>query len=268
MVLERTEDLRQRNADLRKAEKNLQEKNRELEQINNQLSSFAHIASHDLQEPLRKIQTFSNRLFDLEGAKFSDKGKEIHRRIYESSRRMENLIHDLLAYSKSNRNSEEIECVDLNLLFHEVVNELEIKIGEKRAMISNLGLPALRVVRFQFHQLFLNLVGNAIKFSRSGIAPEVIVQNQVVDGDEVRNGLGCIDKNYHHITIKDNGIGFDPQQSEKIFEMFHRLHGRAKYEGTGIGLAICKKIVENHEGIIIAEGRVNEGATFHIYLPA
>jgi PAS domain S-box-containing protein len=268
IVLDRTEDLRKRNAELKKAESDLQVKNKELEEINNQLSSFAHIASHDLQEPLRKIQTFSNRLFELEGVKFSDKGKDLYNRIHRSADRMKNLIQDLLAYSKSGNGSEEkIENVDLNLIFKEVVGELVVKIGEKKAVVKNLGLPRVSIIRFQFHQLFLNLLTNAIKFSKNGAAPHVTLASEVIDGSQILNGWGEVDKPYHHIKINDNGIGFEPQYADKIFEMFHRLHGRTEYEGTGIGLAICKKIVENHKGIIIAEGRKGEGATFHIYLP-
>jgi PAS domain S-box-containing protein len=265
IVLDRTEDLRKRNADLKTAEKALQEKNKELEEINNQLSSFAHIASHDLQEPLRKIQAFSNRLFEMEGDKISEKGKELYRRIQHSSGQMKNLIQDLLTYSQSSGNEEKLERVDLDALFAEVVSELEIKIGERKAVIKNLGLPSLNIVRFQFHQLFLNLLTNAIKFTVEGIVPEVIVSSDLVSGVQ---GSSDARKMYHHITVKDNGIGFEPGQAEKIFEMFYRLHGRSEYEGTGLGLAICKKIVENHKGIIRAESRVNEGATFHIYLPA
>lgn len=267
IVLDRTDDLRKRNADLKRAEKSLQDKNKELEEINNQLSSFAYIASHDLQEPLRKIQTFSGRLFQSEGDKFSDMGKELYRRINVSLHRMTNLIRDLLAYSRSNSDEDQVEGIDLNLLFNEVVNELEVKIGEKGAKIENFGLPMLNVVKFQFHQLFLNLLSNAIKFTREGTVPHIIVRTEMIDGRAVLNGLGVIDTVYYHITITDSGIGFDPQYAEKIFEIFHRLHGRAEYEGTGIGLAICKRIVDNHKGVIVAEGRVNEGAVFHIYLP-
>ncbi|HYG04496.1 MAG TPA: PAS domain S-box protein [Chryseosolibacter sp.] len=268
IVLDRTDDLRKRNAELKKAEEKLQEKNKELEEINEQLSSFAHIASHDLQEPLRKIQTFSSRLFESDGDKFSEKGNEFYRRIIDSSSRMKNLVQDLLAYSKSNGSEDKTEDVDLNILFKEVVNELEVKISEKGAIVKNLGLPQLEVIRFQFHQLFLNLLSNAIKFAKREEAPEVVVQSELLAGKAIIHEGGDPDKTYHHIIISDNGIGFEPDQEERIFDMFHRLHSRTKYEGTGIGLAICRKIVENHKGFIRAESRLNEGAIFHIYLPA
>ena len=267
IVLDRTEDLRKRNAALKKAEEQLQEKNKELEEINHHLSSFAHIASHDLQEPLRKIQTLSGLLFDMEGDKFSDKGKGLFDRIHNTSERMRSLIRDLLAYSKSNGDGQVFEEVDLNSLFNEVVGELEIQIGLKEARIENLGLPIANVIRFQFHQLFLNLLSNAIKFSKADSAPRVIVKAEVTTSEPLKFGDNALGTPHHHITISDNGIGFEPQQAQKIFEMFHRLHGRSQYEGTGIGLAICKKIIENHKGMISAEGALNEGATFHLYFP-
>jgi PAS domain S-box-containing protein len=268
IVLERTEDLRKRNAELKIAEKELQEKNKELEEINNQLSSFAHIASHDLQEPLRKIELYTDRLFELEGNRFSEKGKELFQRIHHVSGRMRTLIGDLLTYSKSTNNEDKAEYVDFNLLVNEVINELEIKIAEKNVKIENHGLPRLPVIKFQFHQLFLNLLSNAIKFTSKRASPCITIQSQIANGNSIPGEQCEVEKSYHHITITDNGIGFEPKYAEKIFEMFHRLHARAEYEGTGIGLAICKKIVENHKGFIMAEGQPNMGATFHIYLPA
>jgi signal transduction histidine kinase len=128
-------------------------------------------------------------------------------------------------------------------------------------------LPVLKVVPFQFHQLFLNLLSNALKFSQAGIEPYIVVRSELVEGNDVPNGLSEIARTYYHLSVSDNGIGFAPEQSEQIFNMFYRLHGREKFEGTGLGLAICKKIVENHKGKIYAEGQQNEGAVFHIYLP-
>lgn len=267
IVLNRTEDLRKRNAALRQAETVLKEKNEELEKINNQLSSFAHIASHDLQEPLRKIQMNSNRLFDLDGDNFSEKGKDLYHRITDSTNRMRSLIQDLLSYAQSNNNEGNLEEVDLNLILKDSINALDAKITEKNATIKAEELPTLKVVRFQFHQLFLNLLSNALKFSKPGILPYIVLQNELVEGIAVPRGLGEPDKAYYHLSVSDNGIGFAAEQSEKLFEMFYRLHGRTKYEGTGIGLAICKKIVENHKGSMFAEGKENEGAVFHIYLP-
>lgn len=268
IVLERTEDLRKRNAELRRAEKALQEKNEKLEQINDQLSSFAHVASHDLQEPLRKIETFAARLFDIEGPKFSDKGKDLFERIHRSSNRMKTLINDLLAYSRTDSSQDNCEPVDLNVLLDDVLVELEIKINEKNAVIENKGLPQLSAIRFQLHQLFLNLVGNALKFSKVNEPPHIVLSAEVVEAGAAPVKLDARCGRYHHISVADNGIGFEPSAGERIFEIFKRLHSKSSYEGTGIGLAICKKIVENHHGGIMATGQVNAGATFHIYLPA
>jgi PAS domain S-box-containing protein len=268
IVLERTEDLRKKNAELRRAEKALQEKNEKLEQINDQLSSFAHVASHDLQEPLRKIQTFTARLFEIEGPKFSDKGKDLYQRIYRSSDRMKSLISDLLAYSRTDSSQDSFEEVDLNVLLDEVLGELEIKINEKSAIIENKGLPRINAIRFQLHQLFLNLVGNALKFSKNTEVPHIVISADLIEPATapVQLDAGC-DK-YHLISVADNGIGFEPAAADRIFEIFKRLHSRSTYEGTGIGLAICKKIAENHHGAIKASGAVNGGARFDVYFPA
>ncbi|MFL5748278.1 MAG: PAS domain S-box protein [Niastella sp.] len=267
IVLDRTEDLRKRNVDLRQAETVLKVKNEELEKINNQLSSFAHIASHDLQEPLRKIQMNFDRLFSIEGDKFSEKGNELYHRIIDSTKQMRNLIQDLLTYAKSNDYEGNLEEVDLNVILTNTISALDAKITEKNATIKVGKLPALKIVAFQFHQLFLNLLSNALKFARPGVDPYIEVHSELVEGNGLPDIPGEVTKGYYHLSVSDNGIGFDPEQSEKIFEMFYRLHGRTIYEGTGLGLAICKKIVENHKGIIAAEGRQNEGAVFHIYLP-
>jgi PAS domain S-box-containing protein len=267
IVLDRTEDLRKRNADLRQAETVLKEKNEELEKINNQLASFAHIASHDLQEPLRKVQMNFDRLFDLEGDNFSEKGKDLYHRITDSTNQMKNLIRDLLSFAQCNDYEGKLEEVDLNLVVKDVLNVLDAKITEKNATIEVGELPTLNIVRFQFHQLFLNLLSNALKFSKSGVNPYVMVRSDLVEGSRLPKGMGEFNKAYYHLSVSDNGIGFDIEQSEKIFEMFHRLHVRTEYEGTGLGLAICKKIVENHKGAIFAESRKNEGAVFHMYLP-
>jgi PAS domain S-box-containing protein len=265
IVLDRTEDLRKRNADLRYAEKVLKEKNEELEKINNQLSSFAQVASHDLQEPLRKIKMNLDRFFTFEGDKFSEKGKDLYQRITYSTSQMRNLIQDLLTYAQSNDYEGKLEEVDLNLVLKEVLDELEARITEKKAIIKVEELPAMHVVRFQFHQLFLNLLTNALKFTKPGIDPYITITCDLVNG--LPMGINKVAEAYYHFGISDNGIGFDPKHSEKIFDMFSRLHERASYEGTGLGLSICKKIVENHKGVIVAEGKHNEGAIFHIYLP-
>jgi PAS domain S-box-containing protein len=267
MVLDRTEDIRKRNVDLKRTKTVLKKKNEELEKINNQLSSFAHIASHDLQEPLRKIQLNLGKLFALDGENISEKGKDLYHRITDSTGRMRNLIQDLLTYARSNDKEGKLEEVDLNSILKETINTLDTKIAEKNATIKIEELPALTVVPFQFHQLFLNLLSNALKFAKPDEPPYIMIGCELVEGKNIKNSLSDVYKSWYHISVSDNGIGFAPELSEKIFEMFYRLHGRAKYEGTGLGLAICRKIVENHGGAIFADSKENEGAVFHIYLP-
>jgi PAS domain S-box-containing protein len=267
IVLHRTEDLRKKNADLRQAETLLKQQNEELEKINTQLSSFAHVTSHDLQEPLRKIQMNLDRLLTVEGDNFSEKGRDFYQRITHSTTQMRALIEDLLTFAQSNDYEGKREEVDLNIIVKDTINALEAKITEKNATIKVEELPVMNIVPFQFHQLFLNLLSNALKFSKAGIAPYIVVRSKVVEGNYLPKGAGEVARAYYHLSVSDNGIGFAPEQSEQIFEMFYRLHGRAKYEGTGLGLSICKKIVENHKGKIYAEGQQNEGAVFHIYLP-
>jgi PAS domain S-box-containing protein len=267
IVLDKTDDLRKKNTELRIAEKALLQQNEQLENINNQLSSFAHVASHDLQEPLRKIQILSSQLFDIEGNKFSEKGKQLYYRIGSCSSRMRDLINDLLNFSTSSNDEGQFENVDLNSMIQEIISDLEVKITDKNAVIEIEELPRIRAIKFQFHQLFLNLLNNALKFSRVGIQPLIVIKSAIVDDSDLPDHRNKQGRAFYHITVADNGIGFDPKSSKKIFEMFHRLHGRSEYEGTGIGLAICKKIVENHEGLIVAKGRPGFGSTFHIYLP-
>ncbi|HMJ70262.1 MAG TPA: PAS domain S-box protein [Cyclobacteriaceae bacterium] len=266
IVLERTKELRASNESLSQAKKALQQKNAELKTINTQLSSFAHIASHDLQEPLRKIQMLSSLLFTLEGGKFSTRGTELFNRITDSSTRMRTLIKDLLAYATSNVSRAKFDAVDVDQVVSDVWTQLDVRVAEKHATILRDQLPVIEGVKFQVHQLFLNLISNALKFSRPDTAPVIEVYNEVIAGTAIPGFRSRGPKNYNHIIVKDNGIGFEPDQTEKIFEMFRRLHGQDKYEGTGIGLAICKRIVENHDGTIVAESH-GLGAIFHIYLP-
>ena len=266
IVMERTDDLRQKNAALRSAENSLKEKNQELQIMNQELSSFAYIASHDLQEPLRKIQIFSQRLLELENLKLSERGKDYFNRIQIASDRMRKLIDDLLTYSRAGNTDGDFQSTDLNLILKDVMNELEVKIEEKNAIVKSTRLPKVKAVKFQFHQLFLNLLSNALKFSKPDTAPCIFIKAEVISGSKIPGVLADVKKNYYHISVSDNGIGFLPEFNTRIFEIFQRLHGSSEYEGTGIGLSICKKIVENHKGIMMADGKPDEGATFHLYL--
>jgi PAS domain S-box-containing protein len=249
------------------AEEALKEKNRELEKRNEELSEFAYISSHDLQEPLRKIQTFITRILDSDADKFSDRSKDFFNRIQSAAARMRRLIEDLLSYSRTNTTDQIFVLTDLNKVLQDVKIELSEIIEDKKVIIESSPLPGLKVIPFQFHQLLMNIVNNAIKFAKKDIAPYISITADVVKGSEIESSMAKDATLYHRLTFTDNGIGFDPEFNKAVFEVFQRLHGRSEFEGTGIGLAICKKIVENHDGIITAEGRINDGATFRIFLP-
>lgn len=242
--------------------------NEMLLQKNNELESFNYISSHDLQEPLRKILTFIDILFENEIAHLSDRGKGYFQRIQFSARRMQLLITDLLTYSQTNLAKRLFENYDLKKIIEEVKNDLLENILEKNAIIDSSHLGQAYINIFQFRQVMHNLISNSLKFSIPGVLPHIIIKSAIDRGSQFQNVKLDPDKNYCHISFADNGIGFDPQYKDKIFEVFQRLHNNQEFEGTGIGLAIIKKIVENHNGTITASGELNKGATFDIYIPA
>jgi len=182
--------------------------------------------------------------------------------------RMQKLIEDLLAFSRINTTEHKFEKTELNIIIEEVKTELKDTIEEKHATIEATELCPANIIAFQFRQLIYNLISNALKFSHPDIPSHIIIKSRIVKGSKLNNEKLSPEKNYCHITVTDNGIGFEPHFSERIFEVFQKLHGREEYAGTGIGLAIVKKIVENHNGLITATSQLNKGAMFDIYLPA
>lgn len=243
-----------------------EERNRELESNNKELSAFNYIASHDLQEPLRKIETFLSRLISKDYDKLSESGQQYISSIQKSTNRMRVLIEDLLQFSRTNRTEKTYETSDLNFLLENAKIDLAEIIEEKKAIIENDVLPTLDVISFQIQQLFINLIGNSLKYNKENNTPIIKINYSIVIAND-EEFLPDTHHEYHKITVKDNGIGFDQEYAKKIFILFNRLHNKNEYQGTGIGLAICKKIVENHKGFIFAKGVINKGSIFSIYLP-
>ena len=248
--------------------KQLEKKNIELENMNKELESFAYISSHDLQEPLRKIQTFSNQIIERESGNLTENGKDKFLRMQKAAKRMQTLINDLLAYSRTNTLDRKFIKSDLNSILAEVKEDLKEELQQKNGVLNIKDIKCdVEVIPFQIHQLMYNLISNSLKFSREDVAPIISVTCEIKVGKDLKiNGLDKSSE-YCHIILKDNGIGFDQQYSDKIFEVFQRLHGRDTYQGTGIGLAIVKKIIDNHNGIISATGEINNGAEFSVYIP-
>jgi PAS domain S-box-containing protein len=257
-----------RTQELKIANQSLETYNTELAKMNKELQSFAYISSHDLQEPLRKIQTFVTRIMEKEYTNMSDAGKDYFNRMHIAAKRMQTLIDDLLAYSRTNTNERKFEKTNLNVIVNEIREDLQEEIKSMNATIETAKMCDLDIIPFQFRQLLHNLIGNSLKFSKKGVPTVINIASETNEGRMFKYDKLTANKKYCHITFTDNGIGFDSQYSEKIFEVFQRLHGKTAYDGTGIGLSIVKKIVDNHDGFIRAEGELNKGAAFHIYLPA
>jgi signal transduction histidine kinase len=238
----------------------------ELNIANKELVAFTYISSHDLQEPLRKIQTFARIILEKEEPNLSGNGKDYFRRIQAAASRMQLLLEDLLAYSRINATDRKYELTDLRMITDDVVTELKEITEEKKGRIEVSGMCAANIIPFQFRQLMYNLLSNALKFSRGDVQPLISINSKLVMGADAGVAGLVADKPYCHITVADNGIGFNPEYNERIFEVFQKLHAREEYIGTGIGLAIVKKIVENHNGVITATGEQMKGAIFNIYI--
>lgn len=239
----------------------------ELKNKNNELQAFTYISSHDLQEPLRKIQTFTNMILAKEYPNLSENGKSKFERILYSTNRMRDLIDSLLSFSRTNIVDRNFEEVDLNSIVADIEEALSENIQEKKAVITTDLHGPIKIIPFQFTQLLTNLVTNSLKFSRPEVPLSIKIKSRIGSGSELGYEKLDTNQNYCHISFQDNGIGFEREHNEKIFGVFQKLHSRDTYEGTGIGLAIVKKIIENHDGIITAAGEPMKGASFNIYIP-
>jgi PAS domain S-box-containing protein len=250
-----------------KYQNSLEEKNEALLRTNEELASFAYIASHDLQEPLRKMQIFSTRILEKAGNSFTPDVADYFRRIMEGAKKMQNLIQALLQYSRLNISDVKFVPTDLNVLVEDVKNSIIETIEENKATIVISALPEVAVVPHQMSQVFSNILLNSIKYKRADADPLITISTQLIDTDTVQIPGVRKPQRFWQISVADNGIGFDPAYAERIFEVFQRLHTASEYRGTGIGLAICRKIILSHGGHITAEGRPGEGSVFNIYLP-
>jgi PAS domain S-box-containing protein len=241
---------------LKKTQLQLEQSLRELEQSNRELESFASVASHDLQEPLRKIQSFGERLKAVTSGTLSPEGQDYLERMQSAATRMRRLIEDLLAFARVTSKAQPFARVELSNVVREVLSDLEVSIEQAKAAVTVGELPSLEADPTQMRQLLQNLLSNALKFRREDAAPAISIEASV--DKEARR---C------EIRVRDNGIGFEEKYTDKIFNLFQRLHGRGKYEGTGLGLAICRKIAERHGGTISAQSTPGQGSTFTILLP-
>ena len=244
-------DIRER----KRAEEELHSAMRRLEQSNRELEDFAYVASHDLQEPLRKIQAFGDRLKAKHAEELPPQGRDYIDRMQAAAKRMQILINDLLSFSRVTTKAQPFVAVDLGVVAREVAHDLELRAHEAGGEISIGELPSIDADPLQMRQLLQNLASNALKFHREGVPPRVEIRGEMDNGTRAR------------IVVADNGIGFDEKYAERIFTMFERLHGRGSYEGTGIGLAICRKIAERHGGEIAARSTPGQGSTFIVTLP-
>lgn len=241
----------------------------DLKRSNANLEDFAFAASHDLQEPLRKIHFFAHRIRTSYAEVLGEEGMEMFNRMEIATHRMRNLIDDLLEYSQTAQKPREKNDIDLNEILTEVISDLEPVVNEKKAQITSDILPVVKGDGQQLRQLFQNLLSNALKYTQQERTPFISIRTEITTGRE--SGFKLSSENfsrlYHLVEITDNGIGFHEHEADKIFNVFQRLHSRNEYSGTGVGLAIVKKVVENHDGCIMAKSRPGEGATFRILLP-
>lgn len=250
---------------LKKYEAELKENIKGLERSNKELEQYAYVASHDLQEPLRKIRSFGSYLQDTQAHKLDEKGQQQLGKIMSAAERMSSLIKDILSFS-SLRKQALFEDVDLNKVLASVVQDLDLMINQKQAVINNDPLPVIEAIPLQMTQLFYNLINNSLKFSKTDSPVKIQISCRRLHKNEKKPGM--MTSHYYEIIFKDNGIGFENDYVEQIFGLFKRLNDKQSYPGSGIGLSLCKKVVDNHHGEIRASGKEGEGAEFFVYLPA
>jgi signal transduction histidine kinase len=252
----------------RRAEEQLRLFSAKLERSNRELQEFASVASHDLQEPLRKIQAFGDRLKNKCFGSLGEEGRDYLQRMQSAAERMHTLINDLLAFSRVETKAQPFTTVNLARVTEEVLSDLEIQIERSAAVIEVAGLPVIEADPLQMRQLLQNLIGNSLKYHRDGVPPVVKVYGRVLQERRHASGGGAVAADQLcQLFVQDNGIGFDEKYLDRIFTVFQRLHGRQVYSGTGVGLAICRKIVERHGGHITARSAPERGATFVATLP-
>jgi len=251
----------------RRIEDDLKNKVEELNHTNRELEEFAYIASHDLQEPLRKITTYSDRLSEKYKDVLTGDGLMYLSRMIVSAENMRLLINDLLEFSRVSKSGQTYEQVDLNQTLRQVKSDLELIIEETGTQVNCNLLPVIDAIPSQMKQLFANIIGNAIKFHKPGVSPVITIEADILDEKEKTKFELAKNNTYYKISITDNGIGFEEEYNTRIFQVFQRLHGKSEYPGSGIGLAICKKILEYHHGTIYAESKLDTGARFVFILP-
>jgi PAS domain S-box-containing protein len=236
----------------------LEESNRQLERSNEDLQQFAHVASHDLKEPVRKIKTFSHKLQDDFKDLLGERGNIYLNKIIGSTNRMYSMIEGVLNYASITATEQPVVPVDLNDIISNITTDLEVMVQEKKALVQYHNLPTIEGMPALIHQLFYNLINNSLKFSKPGLDTLIVIDSQVMIHENAK---------YARLTLRDNGIGFDNEYAESIFTTFTRLNSKDRYEGTGLGLALCKKIVLRHNGHISARAEADKGAEFTILLP-
>ncbi len=255
------------NAEMEQANRELKTFTTRLEDSNQELQDFATIAAHDLQEPLRKVQAFGDRLKSKYADALEGQGRDYLDRMQDASGRMGTLINDLLTYSRVTSKGRPFERLDLSHVASEVLSDLETRIEEFGGRVDLEGLPTIDADPVQMRQLFQNIIGNALKYHRPEEAPVVRVHGKIMNGPASNGKQGIRNEELCEITFEDNGIGFDEKYLDRIFGIFQRLQTRGEFEGTGVGLAVCRKIVDRHSGTITARSRPDQGSTFIITLP-